>query len=341
MINMPATIKDVARIAGCSIKTVSRVINSEPYVSDEIRQKVLAAIRSTGYAPNLAARQLVQKKTFAICVLLYPGFYQPASTLFSRLLEIGYDSNNQIFLQTYYPNRSISRDRLANLVNQHSYAGYIITPPCDADGFLADLFSTYRIPVIQINPMETVLHYPSIYGTDYAGAQMVTRHLLDLGHRRIAFLKGPRNMKSSHDRLRGFQDAMQESGLMVDESIMLDSEFTFDGGLNAIQILMAMSNPPTAVFAGHDEAAYGVIFGAQKLGYSVPEEISVAGFEDQLQSARIFPGLTTYHLPVDEQLVEAARLLIGILNNETVPPDSRTIEGSLVIRGSTAPPRKS
>lgn len=338
MNNMPPTIKDVARIAGCSIKTVSRVINNEPYVSDDIRQRVLTAIRSTGYAPNQAARQLVKKRPFAICVLLYPGFYQPGSTLFSSLLDIGYENNYQTIFQTYYPNKSLSRDRLADLVNQRSYAGYIITPPCDADGFVIDLLATYKIPVVLINPIEPDMGHPYVCGTDYEGARQITRHLIELGHRNIAFLKGPRNMKTSQNRFDGFLDMMRESRIQVDDTQIIESEFTFDGGINAIQLLMQKKNHPTAVFAGNDESAYGVVFGAQRFGLNIPGDLSVAGFEDQIYSGRIFPGLTTYHLPADELLLEAARYLISILSNDSNSTNIRKVNGNLVVRGSTAPP---
>lgn len=335
---MPPTIKDVARIAGCSIKTVSRVINNEPYVTNNIRQRVLAAIRSTGYAPNMAARQLVKKKPFAICILLYPGFHQPGSTLFSSLLDIGYENNYQIIFQTYYPNKSISRDRLADLVNQRSYAGYIITPPCDADGFVIDLLATYKIPIVLINPIETDIGHPYVCGSDYDGARQITRHLIDLGHADIAFLKGPRNMKTSQNRLDGFLDMMHESKINVDNTQILESEFTFDGGINAIELLMQRKNHPTAVFAGNDESAYGVMFGAQRLGLNIPGDLSIAGFEDQLYSGRIFPGLTTYHLPADDLLLEAVKYLIGILNNQPMSTIIRKVDGSLIVRGSTSSP---
>ncbi len=337
---MPPTIKDIAHIAGCSIKTVSRVINDEPYVSDDIRQRVLTAIRSTGYAPNMAARQLVKKRPFAICILLYPGFYQPGATLFSSLLDIGYENNYQIIFQTYYPNKSISRDRLADLVNQHGYAGYIITPPCDSDGFVADLFATYKIPAVLVNPFVTDSKLPCVCGSDYDGACQTTRHLIDLGHQRIAFLKGPRNLKASYDRLNGYLDTMKKSNVPVEDSQIIDSEFTFDGGINAVQLLIQNDHRPTAIFAGNDEAAYGVLFGAQQFGLDIPKDLSIAGFEDQILSRRIYPGLTSYHLPADSLLLEAVRYLISILNNNSDTSSIHKIEGELIIRGSTAPPSR-
>ena len=206
---MSATIKDVARLAGCSIKTVSRVMNDEPYVTPDLRARVLAAIRATGYTPNIAARRLVKQQSYSLCVLMYPGFYQAASTVLSPIMDIGYEENYDFFIQPYYASYPRSRNKLVTLIGERRFDGYVVTPPCDADDFVADLLTTYKIPLVQINPFNRSEKIPYVAGDDERGAFMMTEHLLSLGHRRIAFLMGPRNLRPSFDRLRGYQAALE------------------------------------------------------------------------------------------------------------------------------------
>ena len=130
---MPPTIKDVAILSGCSIKTVSRVINHEAHVTEEMRSRVEAAVRATGYIPNLAARRLVQQKSNALCILVYPGFSQPASALLTRLLDLAYDESYDLLLQTYYPTFPKSRRKLVELAAGKRFDGFVSTPPCEAD----------------------------------------------------------------------------------------------------------------------------------------------------------------------------------------------------------------
>jgi LacI family transcriptional regulator len=339
---MSATIKDVARLAGCSIKTVSRVMNDEPYVTPDLRARVMAAIRQTGYTPNIAARRLVKQQSYSLCVLMYPGFYQAASTVLSPIMDIGYEENYDIFIQPYYASYPRSRNKLVTLIGEHRFDGYVVTPPCDADDFVADLLTTYKIPLVQINPFNRSEKIPFVAGDDERGAFMMTEHLLSLGHRRIAFLMGPRNLRPSFDRLRGYQAALQAGGLAYDPGLVENSEFTFDGGYTAGRLLLERPDPaarPTAIFAANDEAAYGVLFAAQELGWAVPGGLSVCGYDDFTLSKFVWPGLTTIHQPAEHLLDLAARLLIHLVKGEAVDSRQVIVPPQLVRRGSSAPAR--
>ena len=336
---MPATIKDVARLAGCSIKTVSRVINGEPYVTPDLQARVLAAIRDCGYTPNISARRLVKQQSYSLCVLMYPGFYQDASAVLSPIMDIGYEENYDIFIQPYYSSHARSRTKLVTMIGERRFDGYVVTPPCDADDFVADLLTTYKIPLVQINPFNTNEKIPFVAGNDDHGAYLMTEHLLELGHRRIAFLMGPRNMRTSFDRLHGYQAALQAHGLENNPALVANTEFTFDGGYTAARLLLGGYTPaerPTAIFAGNDEAAYGVLFAAQELGIVVPQQLSVCGYDDFTVSKFIWPGLTTMHQPVEHLLDLAARLLIHLVKGESVSERQMIVQPQLVLRGSTA-----
>jgi len=332
---MAATIKDIARLAGVSIKTVSRVINNEPHVTDETRARVQAAIRTAGYTPNLSARRLVQQRSYMLCILTYPGYYQAASGALPKIMDIGYEEGYDILFEPYYPTRKASKDRLSNLVNGRRFDGFVTTPPCDQDDFVAELMTIYKIPLVQINPLNRANSIPCILPDDVQGAQLAVEHLIELGHRRIACLMGPRNMRSSFDRLEGYQQALASAGISFDPQLVIDSEFTHDGGYTATKLLLQLEEAPTAIYAANDEAAYGVLFAAQELGLKVPEQLSVCGHEDLVYSKTIWPGLTTIHQPTGELSEAAVHMLINILKGD--PPDSiqLTLPADLVLRGST------
>jgi LacI family transcriptional regulator len=332
---LPATIKDVAKLAGCSIKTVSRVINNEPYVTEDTRTRVQSAIRAVGYAPNISARRLVQNKSFMICILTYPGYFQPASDVLSRIMDLGYEENYDILVQPYFPTHSRSKRKLVSLIYEHRIDGFVTTPPCDAEDFVADLLNTYKVPLVQINPFNASERIPSVAGDDFQGALGMTEHLIGLGHRRIAFLMGPRNMRASFDRLDGFKAALEAHGIPFIGEFIRDSEFTFDGGYTAARMLLESPDKPSAIFAGNDEAAYGVIFAAQEMGLSIPGQLSVGGYDDLVLSKSIWPGLTTVHQPSEEILESATRLLIRILKGAQAEPGQVVIAPKLVVRGST------
>lgn len=334
---MPATIKDVARVAGCSIKTVSRVVNGEPYVTEETRQRVQAAVRSVGYAPNISARRLVQNKSFMVCILMYPGFYQPASEVLSRIMDVGYEENYDILIQPYFPSHSRSKKKLVNLIYERRIDGFITTPPIDTDDFVSDLISTYKVPQVQINPFTRADDIPFVAGDDYQGAYQMTEYLIHLGHRRIAFLTGPRNMHSSSDRLLGYRSALEAHRIPYDESLVYNSEWTFDGGLTAARQLLALPNRPQAIFAANDEAAFGVIYAAQEMNIRIPEQLSVSGYDNLGFSKNIWPGLTTVHQPTEELVELAARTLINLLKGNTVENAQVIVPARLVLRGSTGP----
>lgn len=335
---MPATIRDVAKLAGCSIKTVSRVINGEPYVTEETRAKVQAAVRAVGYAPNISAKRLAENKSYMICILMYPGFYQPASEMLTRIMDIGYEENYDILIQPYFPLHSRSKRKLVSLIYEHRIDGFVTTPPLDADDFVSDMLMTYKVPQVQINPFQHQPDVPCVAGEDIKGAYEQTEYLISLGHRRIAFLTGPRNMRASHDRLQGYRSALEAHQIPFDETLVHNSEWTFDGGYTLAKLLLDRPDRPSAIFAGNDEPAYGVIYAAQEMGLSIPGQLSVCGYDNLAFSDQIWPGLTTVHQPSDEMLEVATRLLIDLLKGRAAEKKEITISSHLVVRGSTAAP---
>lgn len=337
---MPATLKDVARYAGCSVKTVSRVVNREPYVTPELRERVQAAVRAVGYAPNISARSLVKHKSFLVGILMYPGIPQTASNILTKMLDITYEEDYDILIQPYFPGHRRSWDKLVEMVTQQRVDGFVLTPPCDADSFALDLLTTYQVPMVLVDPVASSEAVPYVAGDNFHGALALTEYLLGLGHRRIGFFMGPRNLRASSDRFYGYRAALDARQVPFEAGWVENTEYTFDGGYTATRLLLERSPRVSAIFGGNDEAAMGALFALQELGLAVPGDVAVCGFENLPVSKQVWPGLTTMDQPAGEMIALAVQMLISILKKH--PPEKTQVlfPFRLVVRGSTAPPGK-
>ena len=332
---MAATIRDVASEAGCSIKTVSRVINNEPHVTEAVRERVTTAIKQLGFVPNFSARRLAQRRAYVIGFLLHAGGLVQAAMI-SKILETGYEYNYDILPLTYFPSLAKSRNKLASLIGERRIDGLVTTPPADTDEYLLDLVIKAHLPMVQVNPFNRESDIAYVAGDDYQGAQQMTEHLISLGHRRILFLTGPRNHRASLDRLYGYRAALERAQIAFDRRLVLDSEYNFDGGYTGAKLALMTELQPSAIFAGSDEAAWGALFACQEMGYSVPQQISVCGFGDLPQSQYIWPGLTSVHQPIDGIVDRATQMLVEILTSSEPGERQVLLPSRLVVRGSTS-----
>jgi LacI family transcriptional regulator len=333
---LSSTIKDVAHLAQVSIKTVSRVVNQEPHVTDSVRERVQQAINTLGYAPNISARRLVQKRSYVLCILLHTGGVSQTA-LINKILEVGYEYDYDILIQTYFPSLTRSKNKLTSLITERRIDGLVTTPPCDTDELVLNLVHQAQLPLVQITPYNHSTEIPSITGDDYQGALMMTEHLISLGHKKIAFLMGPRSHKASFDRLYGYRSALDLHNLTFDGRMVVDSEFNFDGGYTATKIAMDLEVPPTAIFAGNDEAGIGAIFALNEMGINVPGQVSVCGFDDLNQSKQVWPGLTSVHYPINEIAEQALSMLVTLMKGDKLAQDQVILPVHLIVRGSTGP----
>jgi len=328
------TIHDVAKKAGCSIKTVSRVVNDEPHVKANLREKVLAAIHETGYVPNISARRLVQKRSYVICLLLHAaGSFQ--STLLSKVLEVGYEGNYDVIVQTYFPSFSRSRKKISNLIQHNRIDGLITTPPCDSDPFLTNLIFNSELPHVHIAPLNPTGGTPYVSAEDFTGAYQMTERLIKLGHQRIGLLLGHRNQRPSLDRLFGYRAALEKYQIAFDEKLLVDSENNFEGGSTATKILMNLQNPPDAIFALSDEAAVGSLFSLHELGILIPQQIALAAFGDLGISHQIWPGISAVKYPVEKIVEQAIHMLIDLVEGHPIENRQVILPTSIIMRGST------
>jgi len=341
-----ATIKDVAQRAGVSLKTVSRVINQEASVRDETRDRVQRAIDALGYRPNLSARSLRSTHSHAIG-LVYdnPNAHYVISMqdgVLSACRERGFG------LQIHPCDASSPRlaDELCALVKRGRLAGLVLAPPMsERAGLIATLKQNgiffVRIIAAREDPQDGS---PCVYVDDRDAAYAITEHLIQLGHTRIGFLWGEPHHRSSPERYQGYADALKDYGIALNKKLILPGRYAFDDGFRGARKLLALKEPPTAIFGSNDEIAAGVLAAARSAGLDVPWDLSIAGFEDNPFSKQAWPALTTARQSTAEIGRHAALRLMTELQHgdgEREPIANEGFVPELVVRGSTAPPRKS
>lgn len=332
---MKTTITDVAARAGVSMKTVSRVLNGEPNVSQKTREKVQEAAKDLNYSPNLAARGLASSKTYLIA-LLYdipsPGYVitlQKGASAACR--EHGY---HLVVEPMDASDKKVARDVEATL-RRLPVDGVILAPPLCDKGEIVSILHRLNIPYIPVSP-STSHGDISVVGMDNVkAAKEITQHLIDLGHRDIGFIKGHPRHSDSAQRFQGFRDAMRASGTRINPKWIEDGLFTYESGVAAAQILLSGPERPTAIFACNDEMAAGVMSVANKKGFDLPGELSICGFDDVPLADIISPRLTTVQQPVQDMGYRAAKLLLPNAAKEEILRKYQ-LDYQIIIRESTA-----
>ncbi|MFT4198919.1 MAG: LacI family DNA-binding transcriptional regulator [Pseudoxanthomonas sp.] len=340
------TIKDVAERAGVSLKTVSRVINNEPSVVQGTRQRVLRAIAELDYAPDQNARNLRSGTPFVVG-LVYdnPNPYHIIA-IQNGVLAACRETGFGLQIQPVDSTSPLLAEQLAEFVQRSRLAGLVLTAPMSERDELVAALVARRIALVRIiaateDPGEGP---PCVYVDDRDAAYEVTEHLIQLGHVRIGFIMGGVAHRSSSERHAGYLQALQDYGIKADKHLLVHGDYTFDDGFRGARRLLALREPPTAIFGCNDEIAAGVLAAATSAGMNVPYDLSIAGFEDSPFSKHSWPPLTTAKQATEDIARQAARLLIASLRQDAYadPPMALHNQGftpQLVVRGSTAPMR--
>jgi LacI family transcriptional regulator len=336
-----ATIKDVARRAQVSIKTVSRVINHEASVRDGTRERVLKAIDELQYRPDLSARSLRSAKAYAIGLVYDNPNAHYIIGLQSGVLSVCREMG---FGLQIHPCDSSSPGlirELTELVQRSHLAGLVLAPPMSESIPLLRTLAAAGVPLVRIISADKDPEdgYPCVFVDDRDAAYDITEHLIQLGHTRIGFLWGGKKHRSSPERFKGYEDALSEYGIKPDSKLIVAGDYSFDDGFRGARKLFALKDRPTAIFGSNDEIAAGVLAAARTAGLNVPYDLSIAGFEDSPFSRQSWPALTTAHQSTDTVARHAARLLIAQLREGDDSIRNEGYSPKLVVRGSTAPPR--
>ena len=326
----PPSMFDVAREAGVSHQTVSRVLNNHPNVSEKTKVKVEAAMEKMGYRPNLAARMLVTGRSSTIGVLSYDTtLFGPASMLHSVQVsarEVGY-AVHVVSLKAI-DSESIKLG-LLELVNAGVAGVVIIAPQAIGENPFKDL--PKKIPGVVVESDES-LAMPSVQINQKLGAQLAVRHLVKLGHKKIAHISGPLDWYESKERLEGWSQELKTNKLNYKE--VHTGDWSARAGYEETKKIIA-TGKATAIFAGNDSMALGALKALREAGISVPEEMSLIGFDDMPESAYLDPGLTTVAQDFDQVGTRSLELLVKLINREKLPSRRVAIEPGLIVRQST------
>ncbi|WP_105255077.1 LacI family DNA-binding transcriptional regulator [Pseudoalteromonas sp. T1lg75] len=338
---MKVTINDVAKLAGVSMKTVSRVINNEPSVRKKTHDLVMAAVKELNYQPNLAARNLAGTSSYAIG-LVYdnPNAYyviDMQNGVLSRCRQEGYEL---VIHPCSYADDNMKTE-LKTMIRRSRIAGLVLTPPLSEQQELIDELDEMNMHYVRIlsGRGDDNDNNSCIYVNDYAAAYEITSHLLQHGHKNIAFICGDQGHKSTAERLAGYQQALADHKIEARESLLYRGEYSFESGVEGAKELLKDNNRQgiTAVMGGNDEIAAGALFAARLMNIAIPGELAITGFEDSPFSKQTWPKLTTAHQDNDEISQHAARLLFsktrGARNQDK--DITRIFTPSLVIRGSS------
>lgn len=339
--NVP-TIKDVAAHAGVSPMTVSRVINDKGGIRPGTRDRVEAAIAALNYAPNTAARMLAGGEDMRIGVLhTNPSFFYFSEFLVGCLDQASRQAV-QIVIEKCEPGTEIAA---IEHLTRGRIDGVILPPPLCDSALMLDALHERGIPVMAISTGRAPGWALSVSIDDRHAAYDMTRHLGDLGHRRIGFITGAPNQTASADRLEGYRAALVDLGLPASEALIADGLFTYRSGLDATERLLDLPEPPSAIFAANDDMAAAAIAVAHRRDLDVPRDLTVVGFDDSALAATIWPELTTIRQPVTDMARRAVELLVEALRLDksatcgSIAEPHVQIGYALIRRQSDAPPR--
>ena len=336
----PATINDIARLADVSKKTVSRVINNSPFVSEDTRRRVEAVIAEHAYSPDPQARGLAFRRSFLVGMI----YDNPSPNYIVNMQQGVLDAVRGAGLElVVHPCNRASESFLSevrNFIVRQKLFGVVMPPSVSEDDRVVQILKAADCPYVRIASVSLDLPECMVVTHDSRGAARAARHLAELGHRRIAFISGPDSFRSSHERGRGFRDGLAEHGLTLDPAYVRTGAYTFESGVEAAAELLALPEAPTAIFAGNDEMAIGVMKAARDAGLDVPADLSIVGFDDLPMASRVWPNLTTVRLPIrDMGRMAAEKLTAGLRGLDAATMIQPTVDPSLVVRDSTARPR--
>lgn len=333
-----ATLDEVARVAGVSRATVSRVVNGSPKVSADVRRSVEKAIDRLGYVPNRAARSLVTRKSDSIAVVIT----EPASRLFNdpffpRLVR-GISaalSVRDLQLVLLMPDDEVDEQRTVRYLTAGHVDGVILVSLHGNDP-LPDQLATRRIPSVVLGRPPRGVDIDYVDADNRDGGRRATAHLVERGRRRIATITGPRDMVAGIDRLAGYRDALADAGIAVDDGLIATGDFTQTGGEAAMERLLRERPDLDAVFCASDLMASAALGVLQTAGRRVPEDVAVVGYDDSPIATTTRPPLTSVRQPIEEMGREMVHLLAGGIEQNGRVPRHIVLATELIARASSA-----
>jgi LacI family transcriptional regulator len=332
-----ATIRDIADLAGVSIATVSRVLNDRPDVAPETRENVLQVVREHGFSTNRGARGLSSGRTGMIGLtlpLVADAYFGP---MLSGAAEALYERDMRIVLAPTLHEHDREVSLLERLMRGTTDGAILMLPEESIEELR--MLQRQGFPFVVVDPREPPPEGVACVAAMHAsGAKVATEHLLALGHRRIGAIAGAPGWYATEERVLGFRAALAAAGILLDPQLVVYSDWRMPRGIEAAEQLLALPDPPTAIFGFNDNVAIGALHAARKRGLSVPDDLSVVGFDDTELAVIVTPQLTSVRQPLAEMGRMGVSLLIRILEGQRVDALRVELATKLVVRESTAPP---
>jgi len=322
------TIQDVAKAVGVSVTTVSRALNGKIDIASETQANIMAVIQKLGYTTNLAARSM-RSHTKNLIGLVVPDIGLYSTKILRGINKAIAESKFDLMIYTtgnaQKYGAAMHEQRFVSLLANSITDGVIVVASASAE-FNVDA------PIVAVDPHVINPKYPSVQGMNYQGSLDIMEYLIGLGHRRIGFICGRKDISGAERRLEGYRDAVITAGLELDESLIANGDFTQETAHQSARQLLESARPPTAIFAANDQSAMGVFQAAKELGLRIPEDLSVAGFDNILESKYL--GLTTVDQFLGEMGYLAVKMLIKLIDGEPIQLDIHKMRTKLVIRSS-------
>jgi LacI family transcriptional regulator len=330
------TLYDVAKKAGVSPKTVSRVINSESSVRKKTRETVLAAIESLNYRPNSFARNLRNSRSYVIA-LLYDNRSPPyILELQMGILPVCEEAGFNIIIQPYAFDSETLVEDIGKWLERSRVDGLILSPPLTDHQGLLHVLKENDIEFVRVSPIDKTDISPFVFGDDRSAAKAMTEHLIALGHTSIGFIKGHPDHNGAIERLKGYEDALAAANIPIMPTLIKQGDFSFKSGEICAHSLLTQESRPSAIFASNDTMAAAVMKVARQMGLELPSHLSIAGFDNSRISQQLWPTLTTVQQPLRELAARSTELLISNILNKPNEKSDNEFQCTLIIRESTA-----
>jgi LacI family transcriptional regulator len=333
-----ATIADVAEQAGVSVRTVSRVLNKSPKVSDATRRQIEGAIADLGFRPSLRARGLAARRSFLLGMVQGDQNAHVLGVVQHGIVEVCTAAGYELLVHPVSTQDARLTDNLEDFVRRTQVDGLVILSPVSAVQSLPGRLKQLGVPAVGIAAVRVPGYPAMLVSGERQAASAVAEHLVQLGHRQVAMITGPLHYHSATEREQGFRTALERAGVALPSAYVRDGDYGFKSGLAAAADLLTLPERPTAIFASNDIMAAAVLKVAREVGLQVPRDLSVAGFDDSDIASMVSPALTTIRRPLDAIAREATRRLITLAEGQAERLPDHLVELSLVVRQSTAPP---
>ena len=332
------TITDVARAAGVSPMTVSRVVNGENNVRPSTRDAVNASIKRLGYSPNKAARSLASATQIKIGLICINPSSSYLSLLLLGVLEQARQSDTQIVVIEAKDNGT----RAVKSLIQGGADGVMLSPPLSDSPRIIQLLENSDMLTVAIGTEHKDRKISTVSIDDYGAAREMTEHIISQGHERIGFITGSQAHMSSNLRLSGYKDALREAGIDVDPELIVQGQYSYRSGLEAAEILLNLRRRPTAIFASNDDMAAATAATAHRYHIEIPDDLTVCGFDDTMLSSVIYPSITTIRQPITDMSHAAIELLEKNIREKRAGLEVETgrvrLDYELIKRQSDSPP---